>query len=189
MSHHLSPGEGTEGEVVISNMPLAIAFARRFYAPGRSMEFEDYLQEGAIALLHAVRNYKPRRGVKFSSYAGTCIWRRLQRVVSCHGMCGGGKGQRERAAAFASAVEIEEQSTVGLAFPPDLRATRGEIEASVDQILERLSDRERRALCLRYGIGDFDTLKELGDFLGVSRETVRQIQLVAMAKVGIEPQG
>ena len=50
---------------------------------------------------------------------------------------------------------------------------------------ERLTDRERRILELRYGLNDYQpkTLDEVGVVFGISRERVRQIQKEALAKL------
>ena len=50
---------------------------------------------------------------------------------------------------------------------------------------ERLTDREKRILELRYGLKDYQpkTLDEVGIVFGISRERVRQIQKEALAKL------
>ncbi len=50
---------------------------------------------------------------------------------------------------------------------------------------ERLTDREKRILELRYGLNDYQpkTLDEVGLVFGISRERVRQIQKEALAKL------
>ncbi len=53
-------------------------------------------------------------------------------------------------------------------------------------VLERLDERERRVLELRYGLeGEHQHgLAEVGRVLGVSRERVRQLETRALAKLG-----
>jgi len=57
-----------------------------------------------------------------------------------------------------------------------------ELERALD---ERLTDREKRILELRYGLNDYQprTLDEVGVEFGISRERVRQIQKEALAKL------
>ena len=52
-------------------------------------------------------------------------------------------------------------------------------------LAERLTDREKRILELRYGLNDYQpkTLDEVGIEFGISRERVRQIQKEALAKL------
>jgi RNA polymerase primary sigma factor len=60
----------------------------------------------------------------------------------------------------------------------------------VHQALEKLSDRERRLVELRFGIGgEPQSLETIGKELGVSRERVRQIEGEALAKLESELRG
>jgi RNA polymerase sigma factor (sigma-70 family) len=59
------------------------------------------------------------------------------------------------------------------------------LEDSIGQALERLSDRERYVVSLRFGVGveREHTLAEVAAKLGVSLERVRQIQVRAIGKL------
>ncbi len=54
-------------------------------------------------------------------------------------------------------------------------------------LLQRMSERERRVLALRYGLDDgiSRTLGETAQFFGITRERVRQIEVSAMAKLRV----
>jgi RNA polymerase primary sigma factor len=53
------------------------------------------------------------------------------------------------------------------------------------EALQKLSEKERQILSMRFGLGDDNprTLREIGDALGISRERVRQIENQALAKL------
>ena len=53
----------------------------------------------------------------------------------------------------------------------------------------RLNDKEQEVLRLRYGLDDneFRTLKSVGQLMGISRERVRQIEIVAFSKIRKSP--
>lgn len=55
----------------------------------------------------------------------------------------------------------------------------------VQELLEKLTDREKTVIGLRYGLDDQkpQTLEEIGEKLGVTRERVRQIEARAMEKL------
>ena len=55
----------------------------------------------------------------------------------------------------------------------------------IDALLKRMSERERRVLTLRYGLEDGigRTLGETAKFFGITRERVRQIEVVALRKL------
>jgi RNA polymerase primary sigma factor len=55
----------------------------------------------------------------------------------------------------------------------------------IDALLQKMTERERRVLVLRYGLEDgvSRTLGETAKFFGITRERVRQIEVVAMRKL------
>lgn len=58
----------------------------------------------------------------------------------------------------------------------------------VQVLLDRLDDREKRILTLRFGLGEHDphTLEEVAHEFNITRERVRQIEAVALKKVRVQ---
>ena len=61
------------------------------------------------------------------------------------------------------------------------------LEQEIERLLERLSDREREGLCLRYGLEDGRerSLREIGELQNVTRERIRQIETQALRNLRI----
>jgi RNA polymerase primary sigma factor len=59
------------------------------------------------------------------------------------------------------------------------------LKRHIEEAMECLNEREYRVLYLRYGLGDGRSrrLREVGEALGVSRERIRQIELMALGKL------
>ena len=59
------------------------------------------------------------------------------------------------------------------------------LSEDIDVVLSQLADRERRVIELRYGITGEEplTLVEIGKYIGVTRERVRQIEIAAINKL------
>jgi RNA polymerase primary sigma factor len=59
------------------------------------------------------------------------------------------------------------------------------LKEQVHSILDSLSDREREVLEMRFGLrdGQGHTLEEVGQFFGVTRERIRQIEAKALRKL------
>lgn len=57
-----------------------------------------------------------------------------------------------------------------------------DLSNSLTQCLEALDERQRQVICRRFGLEGFErqTLEEVGDAVGLTRERVRQIQLLAL---------
>jgi RNA polymerase primary sigma factor len=71
------------------------------------------------------------------------------------------------------------------ALSPEAPLLRDDVKARARLALKSLQHRERQVLELRFGISDTrpQTLEEVGDRLGVSRERVRQIEKTALARL------
>ena len=77
-----------------------------------------------------------------------------------------------------------EHNRVG-STPEDVVAMQMEHE-QLHRLMEKLSDRERAVLRIRYGFeseGEFQTLEETGKAFGVTRERARQIEMKALRKL------
>jgi RNA polymerase primary sigma factor len=64
-------------------------------------------------------------------------------------------------------------------------ASKQLLKEQVHSILDSLSDREREVLEMRFGLkdGQAHTLEEVGEFFGVTRERIRQIEAKALRKL------
>lgn len=72
------------------------------------------------------------------------------------------------------------------AMPAPLElASQQMLRSHIVEALDRLSDRERRIVVLRYGLedGQFRTLEEVGRDFGITRERIRQIEAKALRKL------
>lgn len=88
-------------------------------------------------------------------------------------------GSEDGSATIGDVVENDKELA-----PEEIVATRL-LSEDIDVVLSQLNDRERRVIELRYGItGDEPlTLVEIGKYIGVTRERVRQIEIAAINKL------
>lgn len=70
-------------------------------------------------------------------------------------------------------------------------ATQELLRRDMLDALETLTPREARILTLRFGLrdGSFQTLEEVGDKFGLTRERIRQIEQTALQKLRLETRG
>ena len=59
------------------------------------------------------------------------------------------------------------------------------LKLQIAEALDKLSERERRIIVLRFGLedGKFRTLEEVGREFGITRERIRQIEAKALRKL------
>lgn len=64
-------------------------------------------------------------------------------------------------------------------------ATMSMLREQIEEVLDKLPERERRIIQLRYGLNDgkYRTLEEVGTEFGITRERIRQIEAVALRKL------
>ena len=76
---------------------------------------------------------------------------------------------------------IEDQSSI----PPDEAASRGLLIEQLNEVLSELTDREKRIITLRFGLGNDRpmTLDEVGKEFNRTRERIRQIEAKALRKL------
>lgn len=88
-------------------------------------------------------------------------------------------GSEEGSATIGDVVENDKDQA-----PEEIVAERL-LSEDVDVVLSQLNDRERRVIELRYGISGDEplTLVEIGKYIGVTRERVRQIEIAAIQKL------
>ena len=68
---------------------------------------------------------------------------------------------------------------------PDEAVTSSMLCTQIAEVLEHLPERERSILQLRYGLADgrYRSLEEVGAEFGITRERVRQIEVVALRRL------
>jgi RNA polymerase primary sigma factor len=88
-------------------------------------------------------------------------------------------GGEEGSATIGDVVENDKELA-----PEEIVAERL-LSEDIDVVLSQLNDRERRVIELRYGITGEEplTLVEIGKYIGVTRERVRQIEIASINKL------
>ena len=94
----------------------------------------------------------------------------------------------ERTASLDAPLDIDPMLSVGESIPdeynptPDLKLEHTELEVYVQEWLNQLNDKQRRVIEHRYGLNGYDicTLEQLAEYMSLTRERVRQIQIEAL---------
>ena len=181
---------GTESEeeaksvLIEHNLRLVVYIAKKFDNTGVGVE--DLISIGTIGLIKAIDSFDAGKG-KLSTYASRCIDNELlmllrakkktSREVSLYEPIGTDREGNE-----ISLLDIIEQDQVDVV---DRMETEDKLQRLKGLIAERLSDREREILTLRYGLmgGREVTQREIGRRLGISRSYVSRIEKRALEKL------
>lgn len=159
------------------NLRLVVYIARRFENTG--IHIEDLISIGTIGLIKAIHTFKPDKNIKLATYASRCIENEILMYL-------------RKCSAQKTEVSIDEPLNTDWdgneLLLSDILGTENDlvmrpIEEDVDRkllsdALEKLSDRERLIITLRFGLDGRPerTQKEVADRLGISQSYISRLE-------------
>lgn len=146
---------------------------------------------GTIGLIKAVNTFKPEKGSRLATYAAKCIdnellmmfrsRKKITREISLYEPIGTDKEGNE-----INLIDVCEQEQTDIIEDMDMAAKLKCLYTLID---ERLDERERYIIKLRYGVldgslgGEELTQRDIGKLLGISRSYVSRIEKKALGKL------
>lgn len=174
----LSQGdEGAKSLLIEHNLRLVVYIAKRFENTG--IYIEDLISIGTIGLIKAVNTYKAEKNIKLATYASRCI----ENEILMH---------LRKTAAQRGEVSFDEPLNTDWdgneLLLSDVLGTEEDIvmkplEEDTDRrllslALERLEERERLIITLRFGLNGKRELtqKEVAERLGISQSYISRLE-------------
>ena len=174
----LDQGEGAVRQVLIErNLRLVVYIARRFENTG--INIEDLISIGTIGLIKAISTYRSDKNIKLATYASRCIENEILMYLRK-------TANQKTEVSFDEPLNTDWDGNELLLS--DILGTENDlvmkpIEDDVDRqllslALEKLSDRERRIITLRFGLDGRPerTQKEVADLLGISQSYISRLE-------------
>ena len=185
-------------QLILSCVPFAFALSKRYF--GRGLQQGDVIQEAMLGLIEAVDSLDPSLG-RLTTWVRICVRKRILYAIPVnlhavrlpHYVFWGGRDSPHQAKADrvregiqsldTGYVCAEHESALQVDDTTDAVAEAlwlDEAREALEYAMGSLTERERQIIRLRKaGM----TLGSVGRQLGISRESVRQIQAVAMDKL------
>lgn len=165
-----------KNELIRANLRLVVSLAKQRVSPTR--DFYNLVSDGNISLIRAVERFDYTRGFKFSTYATWAVVKNFARTIPTEA-----KHQaRFQVASDELFKSVEDERVDHMAQEREEARRRH----SVNRLLSYLSDREQDIIVRRFGLDyrlEPQTLQQIGDELGVSKERIRQLQSRAIEKL------
>ena len=168
--------EGARRQLIEHNLRLVVYIARKFESTG--IGIEDLISIGTIGLIKAVNTFSPSRGIKLATYASRCIENEILMYLR--------KNQNRGELSLDEPLNVdwdgnELMLSDVLGTDPDLISRPIEQDAEQQtllQVVDRLGERERRILHLRFGLrgGKEHTQKEVADTIGISQSYISRLE-------------
>ena len=185
----MEEGEEEEKErakslLIQRNLRLVVYIAKKFDNTG--VDNDDLVSIGTIGLIKAINSFRADKNIKLATYASRCIENEILMYL-------------RRTARLKSEVSFDEPLNTDfegnelllsdvLGTPAD--SVYGDVEANAEkeqlkEALKKLSDRERKIMCLRFGLGGGEemTQKDVADLLGISQSYISRLEKKIIARL------
>lgn len=158
------------------NLRLVVSIARKYVRPG--MNLFELVSDGNVALMRATEKFDYSRGFKFSTYATWAIRRMFARSIPA---------EQTLLSRYRSGTEMlfADRRHEGSSLYEQERTNERQRDY-LQRIFKTLDRRERTILSNRFGLKrgtEPQTLEQIGNELGVSKERIRQIERRALEKL------
>lgn len=162
--------------LIRSNLRLVVSIAKRHIKP--SSNFFEMVSDGNMSLIRAIEKFDYSKGNKFSTYASWAIMKNFARSIPAeHKVLDRYRTGKD---------ELFQYSTDDRANQFYEELVNKKQRKMITGMLDQLDGREKEIILRRFGLDsglEPQTLKQVGEHLGVTKERIRQLESRALRKL------
>ena len=166
-------------KLIEHNIRLVVFLAKKY--ENTNVDLEDLVSIGSIGLIKAINTFKGNKNIKLATYASRCIENEILMFLRKSNKIKGEISIDEPLNKDGDGNELLLSEILGT--DPDITSRNLEDEVDrklLNKALEKLTERERMIIKLRFGINTADgverTQKEVADLLGISQSYISRIE-------------
>ena len=172
---------GARNKIIESNLKFVASIAKSYR--GRGLSYPELVAEGNFGLLKALDKFEGKRGNKLTSYS---VWWIRQSILDAINRRNAAN-QEDFPADYEEPLNNEETNAKEVVMPDAFVEEERTDDAKpiARLLLSTLNNREYEIIARYYGLDGYDseTLEEIGDSMGLTKERVRQISQKALVKM------
>lgn len=171
-------------KLIEHNLRLVAHIVKKYYTS--AADTEDLISIGTVGLIKGVSTYRPDKGVRLATYAARCVENEILMYFRAQRRSAGDISLNE---ALDTDSDGNSLSLMDVLAVSDDMAEELSLKESCSRLREcvetALTERERRVIRLRYGLGGAEPLtqRECAERLGISRSYVSRIEKRAIARL------
>lgn len=169
--------EAVRSMLIERNLRLVVYIARKFENTG--LYIEDLVSIGTIGLIKAVNTFDPSKKIKLATYASRCIENEILMFLRRNNKLRSEVSFDEPLNVDWDGNELLLSDVLGTESDTIYRNLEEEVDRTLlYDALEKLSERERRIMELRFGLGSGEemTQKDVADLLGISQSYISRLE-------------
>ncbi|MFB5191590.1 RNA polymerase sporulation sigma factor SigE [Alicyclobacillus fastidiosus] len=172
-----SGDESVRAMLIERNLRLVVYIARKFENTG--INIEDLVSIGTIGLIKAVNTFDPTKKIKLATYASRCIENEILMYLRRNNKLRSEVSFDEPLNVDWDGNELLLSDVLGTESDTIYRNLEDEVDRELlYDALEKLSERERKIMQLRFGLGTGRemTQKDVADLLGISQSYISRLE-------------
>lgn len=173
-----------KNKLIEHNLRLVVFLAKRYENTG--VDLEDLVSIGSIGLIKGINTYKRGKNIKLATYCSRCIDNEILMYLRKNKKTRADVSFEDSLSFDSDGNELHLEDILGTDSDIVTKPIEDEYDKKLLKIeLDKLNDRDREIMCLRYGIGTDEELtqKEVATKLNISQSYISRIEKKVIKKL------